>query len=51
MWLFNQQLDYIFGFHDQARLIAEDKFRIIFSPERNRNNLIGFVFLEWCITI
>jgi len=49
--LFNQELDYVFGFHDQNRLIAEDKFRIMFSPERNRKNLIAFAFIGWCIAI
>ena len=50
-WLFNKHLDYVFGFHDQSRLIAEQKFRIMFSPERNRNNLIAFAFIDGCLAI
>ncbi len=50
-WLFNKHLDYVFGFHDSALLIAEYKFRIMFSPERNRNNLIAFAFIDGCVAI
>jgi len=50
-WLFNKQLDYVFGFHDRELLIAEYKFRIMFSPDRNRNNLIAFAFIDGCVAI
>jgi len=45
-YIFNTHLDLVFGFHDKARLIAESKFRIMFSPERNRHNLICFAFVD-----
>lgn len=50
-WLFNKQLDHVFGFHDSDLLIAEYKFRIMFSPERNRINLIAFAFINGYVVI